>query len=317
MVRWIVVLAVAGCNREPLPGKPDLLTPEGDQAMSVLDMASPTDAPMCPRYALDDLLITSLSLVDGEANLYGGAAIRLLAHTFWNGCTVPGDGQMTIHPGNATDGIDLRVRAWTRAAVGMVDCDHPINSLYVFAADTRDGLTSPMVIARDGAAMGNQTLMFKVAPQPMGTNCNASISLGNPCQLDCECQNADTSARCIPVAPGKGICALSCSEDVDCPPALPHCNYTGSPLFTCDKARPKPNCEEFFAFSSSFCKPGQVCTMANLCAPKMQVLSKACTCHPDCWDGAICTEKGECRIPCNSVRDCPAGAMACTGAVCE
>lgn len=327
-----LALASGACNRDPLTdGAADAAVRDATvfefdfsiaDAMELppVDLAA-ADLAGCSTYSRQPLPMLAMRLPDGAANLRLGAAIRIVAIGDDSSCASLVDAKVEVHPGNATDGVLVTDDAWVRPPRGGIDCDRLYETPRLIVLGQSDGLSSPMVIARDGAPKGTATLMFKVAPPLSMPDCSKAINIGGACRLDCECVNGDPTARCVPTAPGAGVCAISCDDDRDCPQALPHCRFTGPPDFVCVAERAK-NCIQLYDDGLHFgageyrCPQGQGCVQ-DLCVPLEQPLSSPCHCAPDCEPDRLCAASSQCTIPCEALADCPAKATACVDGACQ
>jgi hypothetical protein len=318
-VGWaLLVLSAAGCGSDGLgDGGIDATIADLSTRLSDLATAPPIDSGnLCATFALAPWPVSSLTAVDGNGNLRHGRAIRILVdNEGGQGCDVPADLEVTVTPDpNKTDSVSVQAREW-RAAQSEPCTGLGFEVQKVITVGDSDGLTNSALKVQDLSSKGIvQYFAVEYVGMP-GPNpdCTAA-ALAAACTLDCQCAAADPRARCIPTGPDGGVCAISCSVDVDCPDDLPYCELPSvGPKYVCSATRALPGCS-----SGPMCLPGTMCdAMTNRCVPVEGVLDGACFCSGDCLVGRLCTNQKRCVDPCATIRDCPTGATACTGGFCQ
>jgi hypothetical protein len=305
MVRLgLVLLLAAGC-RSGLLEPPDLIgatdgggLPDAARA----DLARPPDlaSTTCSPHRREFVRLDAIERLDPAVRHM--AALRIAAsYTFSPRCDVPAEIDFTVMPGGATDGVRLIARLWRRVERGP-ECAETRRFTRIVTLTSVDGISSPRVVFSDGAPGGTVRLELVLGP-PAGASCNPR-GLGQSCVNDCECRMVFADGRCIPTGTMTGICAVSCSEDADCPRTnqlgfdLPRC---GTPAFARQVCGGGP-CD-------GACPIGQECsplTMAGSgCRPRVVPFGEGCRCSSDCGRDKLCdADLGACVVPCVTGRDC-------------
>jgi hypothetical protein len=143
-------------------------------------------------------------------------------------------------------------------------------------------------------------------PPVASTDCTP-VALGGACELDCQCGHDDPEARCLPGTAGS-LCGRSCSEDLDCPAARPHCHQ--APIgfgvnHVCDA--------DLEGCCAQGCRAGQSC-QSCLCKIDRDSPPPTCNCDTDCGRGWLCSPSHRCFAPCVTTAGCPSGTTCVAGA---
>jgi hypothetical protein len=154
------------------------------------------------------------------------------------------------------------------------------------------------LLVRDDTAGGTARLMLTVAPD-RGGPCSRAV-LDAPCQRDCDCQMADSRARCLPADGASAVlsCGLPCATDADCSQSFAGAVCSAEAGYRCATTP-----------CHVACAPGQ--TLAGcVCVPPPSV-GRSCQCDGDCQPGQLCSG-GRCQATCVASDDCGPG-YACSG----
>lgn len=254
----------------------------------------------CGLHQLVAVPLTGLRTVDDVWRF--GAAIRVEVELPLDACDAAGEVDVTVQPGNATDGVTLVAYVW-RHDPSTPGCGTATSVRRVLVLSDTGELSSPNLFVRDGAPGGTLTLKGTVEP-PAGQTCQAA-PVGMPCSNDCQCQATDPAARCIPIQRGidvAGFCAVSCSDDGDCAGEAerPSCGTPSAVRATCGGGG---TCQ-----SDGDCPTGWRCAQTptgGACRPTLPSTDEApCNCDGDCSAGEICNPEARCARPCAAVGDC-------------
>jgi hypothetical protein len=269
------------------------------------DLAAPRDlAGVCQTHTIEFVTLSELTAIDPDPTL--GRAIRVrIGVPLRDGCDVLGDVALDVVIGNATDFARISARVWK----GSGQCGATTQVQRIVDVATGQPLSNTTLQVHDGAPGGTLAVMINPKP-PTSANCMQKLATGAACTQSCQCGLGNDTAVCVGGGNG-AACAISCSEDVDCPAAQPHCRQTpvGAGLtWVCD-ATPEGCCAQSCPF-------GQACASCT-CAVSATAASRACQCDADCPAGNLCTSDLRCVTPCTTVHDCPAGQNVCGGGQCS
>jgi hypothetical protein len=285
-----LLLAVASCRTQLY----ELRAPEPDGGaappVAAPDLAvAPTG---CMTHTLTVVPLIDLAKVDGPATPTAGAVLRVrVGVPVRDGCDVLGSIDVQVSIGNATDGAQITAHVW-RGNGGPCNQERTVSRVLNLES------TNQRIFVSDAAPGGRFALTFTLA-QPTTRSCAPAPQ----CTLDCQC-----SDQCVYTGEVAGVCARSCSEDVDCAAPSPHCRPTGIPSWICDAAPAGGSCDPP-------CSLGQSC-QGGVCRPLNPPLEVApCACDYQCGPGRICDQATRvCVIPCVTVADCPPGRNVCNSA---
>jgi hypothetical protein len=284
-----LLLALGGCRSGLLDG--DAGAPAGDGGAR-RDFA----AGSCASHQLQTVPLDGIQVLDGQPRL--GAAVRVQLTYLRKPCDVPGAITVDFQAGDATDRAVFTAHLW---ASDQTACGAPVSERRVIALSDVAPVSSPILILSDGA--GPVSTKVGLLP-PSSQDCFQPVMLGSICQLDCQCQLAFQPARCIPISDSDGRCAVSCSEDVDCPDDIPRCGAGQSVRSACGGGGP---CQ-----GDGECPFGQRCTQVpqseRACRPAQPLPVGGCSCDGDCPFGSVCAKPagadGHCVAPCAQDTDC-------------
>lgn len=302
--------ALAGCRTrliEP-PAEPGGSV---DLTMPALDLAACRQQHHLVARAMSELRQLSPAPGD-EGQQQSGSVIRILVGVPLAPCEAFGRLDVRVMPGDATDFVVITARVWQ----SDVDCGAPKTAWRVAMLSSDQGRSNPRLVVSDGAPSATRNISFAVALRPPGANCGTAVPINGRCQLDCQCDKTDRSARCILDRPGPSAsrtCQVPCAEDADCP-AL-----AGLP------SRGFQRCsvgDEFLCVAPTSdqctlgCPFGQLCQRGS-CRPVAWPIPMgipSCHCDAECGTGWICTATGGCILPCATLSDCAPSLNTCDDA---
>lgn len=272
------------------------------------DAGRPDAAATCPATRVWQL--EPRRLVPKATNLIGlppraGATERLEVQVqLLGGCEELAGVQVMIHPGGATDFIELKASAWVPVDEAC-DPSAPVATTIVSIPGREQG--NPHVTVRDGedgAILWSYNYDRRYACTG-GTDC--SCGPGSPagtgargavCLTDCSCQwplacvgfegPAGPEWRCEAPCVTRASCGgARCSGRAELPPRV---------------CVSEPTCA-----AAGDCAAGFEC-QAGRCADVRPGGYGPCACDAQCAPGLRCLEfggGGYCEIPCSSIEDCP------------
>ena len=297
----------AACNHDTLPaiypdGGPDFTRPEPDLALGV-----------CRTHQILSVPLDDIQPVSPMAGRIGSTLLVYVAFSLREGCDVPGDINVRVMPGNATDFVVITMRAWR----GSNDCGAPKTAYRIIALGPDLGIGNPNLLISDGAPGGTTMLRLQLANPPVA-DCMLPKSRSADCDADCQCVLADKAARCVRLREHvRYTCQQPCSEDPDCARDGWYCD-PGDPgdNAVCAECRPGNPCG---CPNDETCGFGQVCSAAmnGTCFPLQSLPPAKCSCDGDCGEGRLCAQDGTCVIPCTTSAGCPVAAPTCDGGRCR
>ena len=197
----LLVAGLAGCNHDPLVFVPPTDAAMGDAADGPIMSSTP-----CRTHQILSVPLTDIEVPAGSEARVRSALMVRVSYLLRQGCDVPGDLNVRVMPGNATDFVVVTMRTWR----GDRECGPAVSGSRIFWLDEGMGVTNQNLLISDGAPGGRQMLHVTLMAAPQAT-CNAGLPIGERCNADCEC----AEGRCAWRA-GVYVCGAPCAEDADC-----------------------------------------------------------------------------------------------------